>query len=261
MRTTLFFALFYLTLLKLHAQDVHLSDYVEVVSQQYEYKGETKVAVRPTLKPGTPIVNYSGRFWYLLTNIPAINQPDQREKQIAIKNLFPDSVKIEETLLNAYRQDSAFMQAFKACLAPITNANYQPAASYSQAELMNVASRFFYAEAIQPDTSVFARFCASRNGIKEADWNKDYALLEAFCYEAIMNDIQGNSDDKIQQTFDKEKDDAALFYRSDVGSLDTYLLQVRQRIFDRMAANDVLLAELMDYYEKSKDTLPFTIED
>jgi hypothetical protein len=69
---------------------------------------------------------------------------------------------------------------------------------------MEVSSKFFYCDQVNPDTSIQAYVCVGLNGVKEAKWNKDYTLLEAFCYEGIFTQFD-NERSHIWDAFVSEK--------------------------------------------------------
>lgn len=109
-----------------------------------------------------------------------------------------------------------------------------------------------------PDTSIQAHICVGLNGIKEAEWENDYTLLEAFCYEGIFTAFD-NKDSKLWDEFVSLKRKAAEKYKGGIVSLDGYLEKVKLELFKTMESSPILKQELMNYYKTNKSNLAFEI--
>jgi hypothetical protein len=174
--------------------------------------------------------------------------------------LYPDTTKLKRLYLNEYVQDKKLTRYFETTSAAITGSDHESIITFSTDELMEVASKFFYCDKVFPDTSVQTHICVGLNGVDEADWEKDYTLLEAFCYERIFNDLVKDSS-QIDESYSVEKADACKKYRDSLTSLDEYLKDVRSELFRRMKNNAVLERALLDYYEDNEDNLAFRIDE
>lgn len=214
----------------------------------------------PELKLDSKLNNYKRRFEYLLINVSEIHLPAQAQVRKDIWNLYPDTNELKRLYLNKYVQDKKLVQYFEETAAPIQNPHIEISKSFNEKELMEVASKFFYCDKVNPDTSVLAHVCMGINGISEASWDKDYTLLEAFCFEGIFNDFdQENS--QVWDTFDSEKNAACNQYNKDIITLDQYLDSVKLNLFERMRNNNILKAELLNYYDLNKSNLAFRLRD
>jgi hypothetical protein len=125
-------------------------------------------------------------------------------------------------------------------------------------ELMEVASKFFYCDKVNPDTSVQSHVCIGINGLKEIKWEKDYTQLAAFCYEAIFTDLDKDNS-KIDESYTSEKKLAREKYRKNITTLDKYLEDVKLDLFNRMKNSTTLKEELWAYYELNNNNLSFKI--
>ncbi|HYG50330.1 MAG TPA: hypothetical protein VD905_05475 [Flavobacteriales bacterium] len=203
-------------------------------------------------------MKYKGRFDYLLLNISEIHLPSKAEERNAIFNLYPKKSKIKKLYLEKYIQDKKLAAYFEEAIAPINNPKTAINKTYSADELMEVASKFFYCDRVNPDTSVQSHVCIGINGLKEAKWEKDYTLLAAFCYEAIFADLDKDTS-QISEAYTNEKKISCQKYRKNITTLEKYLEDVKLDFFNRMKSNAVLKAKLLTYYELNKANLAFRI--
>lgn len=237
-----------------------IRDNVYIKINTYERNGEIKASAMPELKPNSRLNNYKRRFEYLLINVSNIHLPAQAQERKDIWNLYPDTNELKRIYLNKYVEDKKLVHYFEATAAPIQNPNFEISKSFDATELMEVASKFFYCDKVNPDTSVQAHVCIGLNGTSEASWNKDYTLLEAFCFEGIFNDFD-NEDSKVWESFGLEKQAACSQYDKDIITLDQYLDSVKLNLFERMKNNKDLKEELLRYYELNKSNLAFRIKN
>ncbi|VXD11162.1 hypothetical protein [Marinoscillum sp. 108] len=242
-------------------QQLELADYINIKVQEYERKGEKKISIQPELSAGTPAKKFERRFLYLILNIPEIYTSNSKEKYIEMKSYYPDTMRIANTLLKEYDSDPKLKSYFNQTLEPIIDPESSKEITFSSGELLEVASKFFYCDKVKPDTSIQAHVCVGLNGIKEANWEQDYTLLQAFCFEAIFYGIMDNKDSKIWDAFTYAKQQSSEFHRPTLSSLDQYLEDVKLDLFERMRTNETLERELLAYYEQTRETLAFSIED
>lgn len=212
----------------------------------------------PELKTNSKLMPYKRRFEYLLINVPAIHQPEKAAERTTIFSLYPDEAKLRKSYLQKYIEDLKLTAYFNETYQAIRHPNSAAIRQYTTDELMEVASKFFYCDLVNPDTTVQAHVCIGLNGIKEARWTKDCTLLEAFCYEAIFTDFE-KENSPIWEAFVSEKNMACMKYRTAITSLDQYLEDVKQALFAGMKNNPVLRKVLLDYYDLNKSNLAFGI--
>ena len=235
-----------------------ISEHVVVKVYPYDDDGEMRASAMPELKPNSYLMRYKRRFEYLLMNVPEIHLPEKSAQRKEIWELYPDTVKLKQLYLNEYVHDENLVNYFKETIAPIDNPGLNIAQQYTDYEFMEVASKFFYCDKVKPDTSIQAHVCVGLNGVKEANWESDYTLLEAFCYEAIFTAFDSDSS-QVWDSFIAEKTRASQKLKPITTSLDQYLEDVKLDVFQRMKSNKMLKKELRDYYELNKTNLSFTI--
>jgi len=235
-----------------------IRDHVTIEIYPYESENQVKAAAMPALRDDSELAPYKRRFEYLLINVSEIHLPEKAEERNAIFNLYPDTVALKKLYLEKYTRDKKLAAYFEETMAPITNANLETTKIYTADELMEVASKFFYCDLVEADTSVQAHVCVGLNGIKEATWEKDFTLLEAFCYEAIFHDFD-QEESPIWESFVSKKREACQKYKATIITLDQYLEDVKLAVFDSMEHDEILKKALLDYYELNKTNLAFKI--
>lgn len=187
-----------------------------------------------------------------------------REKHLErtkINDLYPDTVAIVDLYMKEYLKDQRLIGYFEETFEPIENSKFTTDRTFSVEELMDVASKFFFCDQVNPDSSIQTHVCIGLNGIAEAAWEKDYTLLEAFCYEAIFYGISDNEYSEIWDAFGSEKKESVAHFKSVTASLDEYLENVKLDVFQRMKYNETLRTELLAYYKANANNLAFRIEN
>jgi len=193
-----------------------------------------------------------------LINVSQIHLPDSAERRKEIWNLYPDTLALNQRYVNEYLQDEKLNAYFEASFAAINDSKFTAALTFKEEELMEVASKFFYCDRVFPDTSIQSHVCIGLNGVNEANWVKDFTLLEAFCYEAIFDDLVKDTSE-LESVYLAQKKQACAKYKPTLANLDQYLLDVRKELFLRMKEERVLKSLLMDYYRVNSGNLAFRI--
>lgn len=237
-----------------------IEENVSIAISVYEDGAVKKASAMPVLNPESALIKYSKRFEYLLINVSEMHQPTGVNERTKIWNLYPDTTKLKRLYLDKFIQDEKLVNYFEETYAPIADPNIEITKTYTQKELMAVASKFFYCDQILPDTIVQSHVCIGLNGIKEASWNKDkdYTLLAAFCFEAIFNDLDKDSS-LVDEVYSIEKKNACEQFRKSITTLDKYLEDVRLDLFSRMENNAILKQKLLEYYKLNGGNLSFNI--
>jgi len=240
------------------AQKSVIRDHVVIDVYASESGNKITAAAMPEIKKESNLMKYKARFDYLLLNISEIHQPYKAEERRKIFDLYPDTLKIKKLYIEKYVEDKKLVSYFEETIAPINNPGLKRTKAYAIDELMDVASKFFYCDKVNPDTSVQSHVCIGINGLKETKWTKDYTLLSAFCYEAIFDD--SNTDSlRVSDSYVLEKRKSCAKFRKNITTLDKYLEDVKQDLFARMKSNAKLKEELLAYYEANKNNLAFKI--
>ncbi|MFT5779497.1 MAG: hypothetical protein ACI837_002456 [Crocinitomicaceae bacterium] len=235
-----------------------INDHVDIVVYTYEYEGKLKASAMPELRSESEMNQYKRRFEYLLINVSEIHTPKKAEKRKEIWSLYPDTIKLKRLYIKQFAKDKNLVMSFEATSRAIIDTTIEVTTSFTTDDLMEVASKFFYCDKVFPDTTVQSHVCLGLNGVSEANWHKDYTLLEAFCYEVIFNDlVEGSS--QIDESYSSEKSKACQKFKPSITTLDKYLLDVRKELFFRMKQDLALKRLLIEYYEENRANLAFQI--
>ena len=250
----------FISMLLMSCQVSHsiIKEHVKIQVYTYEHGGETKASAMPELKKESNLTDYKRRFEYLLINVSEIHLPQKSGRRKKIWNLYPDTTKLKQHYLNEYAKDERLVDYFEASNAAIIDSTLETIETYSTDELMEVASKFFYCDKVFPDTTIQTHVCVGLNGVSEANWSKDYTLLEAFCYEGIFYDFN-NETSQIYESYSSQRVKACQKHKSSITTLEKYLVDVRKELFSRMKSDSVLKRKLLEYYEKNKMNLAFKI--
>jgi hypothetical protein len=196
--------------------------------------------------------HYPRRFEYLLQNETHFND---------LADWYPDTIRINEVYAERLGANKPFLTYLSQLLRPLTRSAKARQITYQPDELMLVASRFFLCDQVRPDTTISWHVCIGLNGMKEANWKKDYTLLEAFCFEAIFDKMfSKNSDDtRYMNQFLKAVDESTKKRRPSMTDKEHLLEQVKRDVFRTMQSDSILKKHLLNYYHQHAPTLPFTI--
>jgi hypothetical protein len=237
---------------------VNLGDYFCLNVQYYQEGEEKYLGVSPELKTHAPgklgqaMRQYPRRFRYILLN--------KSHFQNIYEPLYPDTNRINRLYIDALSKDSLFVYYFNRLASPFLQPEIKKE-KYTTGELMMVAARFFYCDGVRKDSTITSHICITLNGLKDAAFSKDYTLLEAFCFEAIFENLR-TTDDKpniFVENFKSYIREAEQTKKASLTNLDDYLAQVRQYCFSRMESDVSLRQTLLDYYTRNRNSLPFTI--
>jgi len=245
---------------KISRQHFSIADQVTIQVYPYDHEGETKASAMPEFQPEGVLTGFSKRFEYLLMNVSRIHLPEASDRRKEIWSLFPDTAELKELYLNEYIQDEKLTTYFDETIAPFLNPNIVRDRTYTSDEVMEVASKFFYCDKVEEDTSVQAHVCIGLNGVGEAKWKEDYTFLEAFCFEGIFHDLDKDSS-KVWDSFISLQEESCRLYKVDLVTLDQYLEDVKLDVFEKMKNDSILKTKLLEYYEMNKSNLAFTIAD
>jgi hypothetical protein len=235
-----------------------INQQVEIEVSIYEDNSVIKASAMPKMKENNSLAPYEKRFEYLLINVPKIHQPEKFKERNAIWSLYPDTIQLKRKYLKKFSHDKALTSYFQKTMKPIVDSNAKINISYTIDELMDIASKFFYCDKVLPDSSVQAHICIGLNGIKEANWKKDYTLLEAFCYEAIFDDLDEEKS-IIWKTFEQIIFESEQKHKTKFTSSEVYLENLKLEVFNRMKYSEILKLELIAYYQFNKGNLSFKI--
>lgn len=210
------------------------------------------------LAKSSPLWNYHRRFDYLILNTPAIHAPENGKWRSDLFALYPDTVALKKAYVSALTDDTVLQTYFQTTQKAIWNPHSTVKAKYDRKTLFEVASRFFYCDKVNSDSTVQAHVCIGLNGQRESNWQKDYTLLEAFCYEAIFNDFDKDTS-LIDLAFSENKAKVCLKNFPRFSFEDAYLIKVREDLYRKMFKDKRLQKSLMNYYHLHQDDVPFRL--
>jgi hypothetical protein len=175
MKNTLTLLLFLLFAQHNFAQKIDLCQYFGIRVSNRVFEGENHLGqsfnVKNELegKLGKFITQYNERFNYIV--IKCFKGSDTFSK------LFPDSNKINTVFCQQLHNNEKFIQYFEQ-LTPLKflNKEVEPQ-QFTEAELMYVASRFFYCNRVTKDTGIGSKICVGINGVKEMKTERDLSSL------------------------------------------------------------------------------------
>ncbi|MBI3135414.1 MAG: hypothetical protein HYZ14_12130 [Bacteroidetes bacterium] len=194
---------------------------------------------------GLFIKQHQNRFDYILYN---------RIDFSKISDLLPDTVKMKEAFcenLNSPDNHSYF--------SALANENKEKII-FTQSEMLKIASRFFLCDKInETKLDIGYHICIGMNGQKELTSDRDYTLLEAFCFEAIFHYLglkrkpgfQKNFESYISLSTKKHK-------KADLKPADL-LEKVKQECYSYMENDADLKNDLLRFYEVNKENIGITI--
>lgn len=235
----------------------HFKAYFKVEGRVVDYQGKHYASVYPALRPVKDTLagfmhHYHRRFEYLLQNKTLFND---------LADWYPDTVRMNEAYAQRLQANKPFLTYLSQLLGPFTTPVRSRQPTYHTAELMLVASRFFLCDQVRPDTTISWHVCIGLNGVKEAAWEKDYTLLEAFCFEAIFDQMfsKNPADTRYMNQFLKAVAESTRKRRTSMTSQDQLLEQVKEDVFRAMQSDRHLKKRLLDHYHQQAPSLPFRI--
>ncbi|MDO1451801.1 hypothetical protein Q0590_36340 [Rhodocytophaga aerolata] len=224
--------------------------------------GNEKILVYPAVvdnpkgETGKFIKMYSRRFNYLLQN---------RTNFARVYNhLYPDTLTMTRRYTDSLQHNQVFKQYFNAFTYYINSPSTKNSTkiAFSVEEMMQVASKFFYCDLVKPDTTVSWHVCVGFNGLQDVVFDKDYTLLEAFCFEAIFTNMLSEDPEKskFMDNFINYVTTSTNKQKQKFTSNQDLLQKVKHEVFLSMEFDKQLQVTLLDYYYKNQNNLPFQIE-
>lgn len=193
---------------------------------------------------------------YILNNYTSFDR-----KRIAVFKL--DSTKLIQAFRKELRQDTGFnrnMQQLSYWYLKsknITVSDYQShKTDITTSQLMNIATRFFFATKIQPDNNIGWKVCIGQNTYADDKRNSTYPLIEAFCFMAIMDDIEN------AQYYQQFKEYGSRISQQTKSLPESErLIAARDSMYKEMAGNSALKNALLNAYKNKADMLSFRLTD
>ena len=105
---------------------------------------------------------------------------------------------------------------------------------------------------------MYVHICVGINGIAELETNRDYTVLEAFCFEAVFNSIRRES--KLTDYFNTHIKQAKEENKKHFQGIKSYLSTIRNRCYALMENDKDFEKALLKYYYQNIDNISFKIE-
>jgi hypothetical protein len=197
---------------------------------------------------------------YLTINSPgaALGQVSLRDSRAAIKARALERLRADTAYLAALAES---VERFRRSSLPHKGTSRLPEPPVRRQvemdRLLDVASRFFYPDAILPDGSIQSHVCVGINGMLDMKGGRD-ASVEAFAYAAIFHDIL-----KPMHRVDDDFGDASRRINAlDLGADSTVrLLRAQGLMWGLMRRSEKLRRVLTDEYRRTRHHLPFILSD
>ena len=226
----------------------NLDKYFIIKGEQIAYEGAIYKNIYPAIKENTIdstsrfLNKHKRRFVYIL-----MNKTSDIFRDPTFQNLFPDTIQMSKIYCEKLSKDELSLGYLNAFMNP--SRNQRKRIEYTKSEVMEVASRFFLCESVNPDTTIFWHVCIGLNGQAEAGWVKDFTLLEAFCFEAIFDGLQNNDKTKsaFMYNFINYVKEAELEYKD--LPFELMLEKARKDVYKKMEDDADLERVLFDYYK------------
>jgi hypothetical protein len=108
------------------------------------------------------------------------------------------------------------------------------------------------------DTTIGYHICVGLNGISEISTTRDCTVLEAFCFEAIFENLKGNPN--FIKNFNSYLDKSLKENKKHFTDFKTLLNNVKEECYVNMENDNELEKLILHHYRKNKDNISFTIE-
>jgi len=142
----------------------------------------------------------------------------------------------------------------------LANAQTGTKQMFTVAELMQIASRFFWLYNEEPDGWNYY-ICIGNNGQKESSYEKDYSVLEAFCFEAILSYLDKRKSPRFRIAARKYLDELAGAVPETDRQNPAVIFTARQSLYHKMEQDAGLKDALLKYYRRYGNTFGFRLSD
>ncbi len=142
----------------------------------------------------------------------------------------------------------------------LSNAQTGTQQIFTIAEMMQVAARFFWLQHTEADGWLLYK-CIFNNGQKESNYEKDYSVLEAFCFEAIFSYLYKRKTPRFSIAADTYFDEVSAEVPDSKRQDPAIILAARQNLYQKMEKDADLQKALLKYYRRYGNTFGFRLSD
>lgn len=241
----------------LFAQTLNYCHYFKLDVTEFVRDGNTSTSCSPELsktetnKFSKFLDFHQNRFLYILYK--------QSKSFSQISKLYPDTIAIQSQFCKQIINSQSVIKYFNA-LSPKSLVPNTVPDTFTVAEMMQVASTFFYCDGInKKDTSIQSHICIGINGISGLQSNRDLTVLEAFTFDAIFSYLSKKKNPPFYDQFfatKKQLRQEQLPYFQDY---ESFLVLIRQKCYAEMINNEDLKKKLISAHKKNKSNLNFIL--
>lgn len=182
-----------------------------------------------------------------------------------LKNVQNDSIKLLNTFRNLLKRDSTFNEQMlvlsywylKSKGIGVEGYNAQKI-KITKRELMDIASKFFFATEIAPDSSVHWKVCVGMNYYAYDTLTRKNPQIEAFCFMTVMENYY-NPKYPFRERFKENASEIESNLKSH--PFKERLAIARKSMFDDMTQSEELEKALIETYRGKSEQLPFELTD
>lgn len=142
----------------------------------------------------------------------------------------------------------------------LSNAQTETKQMFTITEMMQVAARFFWLENKESRGWTYYT-CIGNNGQKESAYQRDYTVLEAFCFEAIFSYLDRRKSPRFYIAADKYFDAIKQGTPEADRQETAVILSARQNLYQKMEQDAELRQALLRYYRRYGNTFGFGLSD
>lgn len=189
------------------------------------------------------------RFEYIL-----FNKMDYAEA--GLYKLLKDTMELNRRFCILLTEDKQVNSYF----ARLANEVQGQKETYTVKEMMQVAARFFWLQNRAAEGWIYYT-CIGNNGQKESRYEKDYSVLEAFCFEAIFSYLGKRKIPGFRTAARKYLDEIAATVPEAKRRDPDVIFAARQSLYQKMEQDAGLQDALLSYYRKYGNTFGFRLSD
>ena len=220
--------------------------YLEYYKDKYDSKVLSHII--PRIKPsnesiGEFINNHRSRFAYFFSNKIEVD---------TLEKLYPDTLAINKIFLKQINE-----KKFISNFSKLANLEGQEYESFSMDEILEVASRFFVIVDLGTDFGI--KICSGGNDFQDLNAIRDFSLIEALTYEAIINGVKkkGERPEFISNVRIYCSD---AMKNPDNLNHNTLLVIAKNKLYKLMEKDESLRLYIGNYLTEHSDNLPFKIK-